>query len=147
MSHGPGSGSAASGSSHLELLGRARQLAGHARALQDASDSDRVDDLHDELCALRNALVAHVHDEERELRRLSPAARQAIADGQRRLLHQVDAIMSHAVAGGADCDCVGRSAQLVSALATQARVEAGVLARHARRTRSTSEGDRSRGRG
>lgn len=122
------------GSSHLALLARARRLADHARALQLASDAADVEDLHGELCALRNALVAHVHEEADELRQLSSAVRAAIAEGQRRLLHQVEAIMADAAVGGASCDCVGRSAHLVGALAAQARVEAGVLARHARRT-------------
>ncbi len=140
MPDSSGTGPVARGSSHLDLLGRARRLAGHARALHAASETADVEDLHGQLCALRNALVAHVHEEASELRQLSPAARQAVAEGQRRLLHQVEAIMTDAAAGAASCDCVGRSAHLVSALASQARVEAGVLARHARRTRAVPDG-------
>lgn len=120
-------------SSHLDLLVRARSFAAHARALQAASDASDIDELHGELCALRNALVEHVHAEEIQLAQLSPAARQAIEEGQRRLLRQVEAIMAESASGGAGCDCVGRSVHLVSMLATQARAEAGVQARHARR--------------
>ena len=121
--------------SHLDLLDLARALAVHARA-DDATPGDasavEIDALHDELCGLRNALVEHIHAERGELARLSPAARAAVEEGQRRLLHQVEDIMASADEG-AHCDCVGRSVHLVGMLATQARIEAGLLARRDRR--------------
>lgn len=141
MSHGPistppaGRVQPGSRESHLDLLDLARSLAAHARADDGgagAASADEIDALHDELCALRNALVEHVHAERDELARLSPAARTAVEEGQRRLLHQVEDIMASADAG-AHCDCVGRSVHLVGMLATQARIEAGLLARHDRR--------------
>lgn len=137
MSHSPipAPSAGSSRSTHLDLLERARALAAHARALQVASDASEVDVLHGELCLLRNALVEHVHAEGEQLDGLSPAAREAIEEGQRRLLRQVEAIMADSAADGAGCDCVGRSVHLVGMLAAQVRAEAGVQARQvARRT-------------
>jgi hypothetical protein len=109
---------------HLDLLATARSL----RRAASAGDPGRI---HDELRRLRADLVDHLRGEEEEIARLPGATRTVVRDGQHRLLQILDDLLATTSAPDADCACVVRCAGFEAALRRQARLEAGLIARHA----------------
>lgn len=102
--------------SHLDLLRR-------GIALELAATSGDLDAVHTELCALRNALVAHVHQEEPATDQLSPLLKEVVHRGQRRILRSIDDLLGHAHAHSDECRCVARSIRVREAIARQATLE------------------------
>lgn len=103
--------------SHFDLLGV-------ARAVQQAAVEEDLDALHVELSRLRNTLIEHLQAEAGALTRLPDATRQILRHGQRRLLRLLDELLFATAAEDRDCSCLVRAAELRSALAHQARLEA-----------------------
>lgn len=102
--------------SHLDLLRR-------ATALELAATRGDVDAVHTELCALRNALVEHVLQEESVTEQLSPVLKDMVHRGQRRLLRSIDELLGHAHAHGDECRCVARAIRIRETIFRQATLE------------------------
>lgn len=111
-----------------DVRSRGRLLA-CATALERAAMHDDMDAVHTELCALRNALVEHLHREDRMVDQLPEATATVVRNGHERLLCEIDELLAHSTQDGQDCACMIRSVQLTRSIAQQARVEGRLLRR------------------
>ena len=111
--------------SHLDLLETARML-------ERAAIGADVPTLHRELCRLRNELTDHLADEASELERLASVPRRVVVIGQQRLRALIDDLLADSTTGPqGQCACLSRTADIVRALARQARLENDLLSERA----------------
>lgn len=114
--------------SHLDLLAAAR----HVQRIAAGGDADA---LHEEVCRLRNALVAHVHDERAGDPRPDDHTHRLARHGQQRLLRFVDELLCSTSSDALDdCSCLVRAVELRALLLRQVKLENRVMSRSARRT-------------
>jgi hypothetical protein len=109
--------------SHLDLLAT-------ARSLRRAAATDEPNRLRQELGRLRTDLIDQLRDEEEDIARLPGATQAVVRHGQQRLLRMIDDLVATTGEADPDCACVVRCAGIEAALHRQARLEAGLLARH-----------------
>jgi hypothetical protein len=105
--------------SHIELLAMSRHVC------NAAAESD-ADQLHLDLCRLRNALVIHVQAESARVNAMSEISRRVVINGQRRLINLIDDLLSAVDDGTTGCPCIRRSAELTQMLVRQARLESAL---------------------
>jgi hypothetical protein len=108
--------------SHIELLAISRHVC------NAAAESD-ADQLHLDLCRLKNALVVHVQAERPRINAMRETSRRILINGQRRLINMIDDLLSVADDGATGCPCIRRSAELTQMLVRQARLESAVTSR------------------
>ena len=103
--------------SHLDLLAA-------ARAVQRIAAVGDADALHDEVCRLRNTLIAHLHDEGSFDGNPDDLGHRLSRHGQQRLLRFIDELLSSTSEGGSDdCTCLVRAAELRALLLRQVKLE------------------------
>jgi hypothetical protein len=108
--------------SHIELLAMARHVC-------NAAVEGDADQLHLNLCRLRNALLVHVQAEGSRVTAMREVSRRVVISGQRRLINLIDDLLSAADDGATGCSCIHRSAELTQMLVRQARLEGAVASR------------------
>lgn len=112
---------------HLDLLNASRDV-------QRLAAGEDADALHDEVCRLRNALVAHMHDERAADKRLDDQTQRLARHGQQRLLRFVDELLCSTSEDQVDhCSCLVRAAELRMLLLRQVRLENRIVSRSTRR--------------
>jgi len=111
---------------HLDLLAAARVVQ------RSAVDGD-VDELHGDLCRLRKALVADLHDDERD-QHVSEAGRRVARAGREQLLHFVNDLLATSTGPDReDCSCLVRAAEVRAMLIRQVRLQGNLGGQSARR--------------
>ncbi|MDZ7674788.1 MAG: hypothetical protein U5K30_06960 [Acidimicrobiales bacterium] len=106
---------------HLQLLDA-------ARAVQQAATADDMDELHHEVCRLRNALVERLADTDIDAE-AHEAQHRLAAHGRQRLLQFLDDVLFATHDEPDSCPCLVRSAELRSMLVRQLRLEASGMRR------------------
>lgn len=98
-----------------------------ARAVQRSAVSEDLNALHDEMCRLRNALLAPEPGGSDGA--ATDVQRRLIRHGRRRLVRFIDEVLATTRGSAEECTCLVRGAELRSLVVRQIRLEAAPRAR------------------